>query len=150
MEVAEGADQDGNPCSFDIRWEEPVSLSEDGTFSAQFSRGGDDFRFLGAIDDELAQGLAAVEYSDGTSCEITLWMASPGPVCRQESQEACDRLLACCESMYLLPPTLGQCLQVVDACDGEACEAALSGYVQCLPPDAGMPDGSTSAEAERL
>lgn len=132
IDVVGGTGSDGEPCSFSISWEEPVPVGENGMFRVVMDEDAEDVIFAGTIAGGLADGLARVETEDA-SCEV-LWFASTGPICRENDQAMCNLLLECCESIFLVPPILENCLEVVDQCDGVVCEQVLSGYTQCLQP----------------
>ena len=128
IDVVGGTDSVGEPCDFRISWEEPVPIV-DGTFEVPQVSGEDaGVLFAGTIAGGLADGLA-----NNGSCEV-LWFASTGPICREDDEAMCNLLLECCESIYLVPPILENCLEVVDRCDPAVCQQVLSGYTQCPQP----------------
>lgn len=145
IEVQAGSDPEGAPCSFELAYDQPIEVAEDGTFQVPPPGEDSEFLVLGTIEGGAADGLARRIGTSNGDCEL-LWAASAGPVCREDDEAICMQLLDCCESIFLVPPFLQQCLGVVDECNGSNCREVLSGYTQCpQPPDAGVPDASSGA-----
>ena len=119
-----GTDSAGQPCDVGISWEEPVAIV-DGRFEVLAPGEDAGVLFEGTIAGEMADGSA----KEG-SCSVR-WDASTGPICREDDQATCNLLLECCDSIYLVPPILENCLEVVNQCDGVVCEQVLSGYTRC-------------------
>lgn len=146
IEVQGGSDPNGAPCSFELAFEEPIEIAEDGTFQVPPLGEDAEFLVLGTIQSGAADGLAKEIGTTNGDCEV-LWAATVGPVCREDAEAMCALLLDCCESIFLVPPFLQQCLRVVDECNGTACLEVLAGYTQCPQLlDAGVPDASDTPQ----
>ncbi len=148
IEVPGGADQDGASCAFDLPFEDPIPIDSEGAFQAGFtSPDGSIVALLaGNIVGSAANGLARVETA-GASCEV-LWAADVGPVCRDQDASQCGELLTCCSSIYLIPPIQARCFDVVNGCDGLACQELLAGYTQCAAPEEDEDDEELSSASQ--
>lgn len=151
IEVAGGVDQDGEPCGFSFSHEAPVSVRVDGSFDI-FEAGGDpdaDPVVRGRIQGDAADGEAVIVLGEGANCSI-LWGASTGPVCREDNEAKCQMLLDCCDSIELIPPILGNCVDVVNDCDGVECLKVLAGYTQCAQPPVCSTEVDPNGDCELL
>ncbi|MGB5810935.1 MAG: hypothetical protein WBG86_10410 [Polyangiales bacterium] len=140
IEVAAGTDPNGDPCTFEVRVDEPIPT----TFNAeaeswQFAYppdAGVETEIIGTLNADTSTGQTVAQVVvEGMEADCTVvWTATPDPVCRDAEFVRCERLSSCCDSIYLLPSELLQCNEVVSDCDPFACEALLAGYTQCPQP----------------
>ncbi len=128
-----GVDQDGQPCSFRLRYADPVPIDQDSnSFRASEIRvAGSDavYAFSGQIVSELASGIAGRDAGD-SNCRVG-WAAS---ISRQrDCGNTCVELLECCAATLINPVFFQTCNSVVQQCDQVQCQTVLDGYPQCAP-----------------
>lgn len=130
-----GVDQDGQPCSFMIRYEQPVTIDQhSNSFRASEIRvpGSDAvYSFSGEIVGEFASGIAQREEDDST-CRVG-WSASISRECDDAAIQTCLDLLDCCRAILINPVFFETCNSVVLECDPVRCQTVLDGYPQCAP-----------------
>ena len=155
--VETGTDDQGDPCGpFNLPFEQPLAIQPDGTFvitqgdvtvQATLTSGGSVETGTGqgsAVEQVGTAGTGGDAGTGGTggsggtgggfrTCEV-MWEASTSAPCFEEAAERCNLLQTCCESIYLLPPFAAECQAVVNACDPDACDETLAGYVGCQQP----------------
>lgn len=130
-----GVDPDGQPCSFRLRYEDPVTIDQDrNSFRATEIRApGSDavYSFSGQRVGEIASGIAQRESGD-SNCRVG-WSASISRECDDAAVNICLDLLECCEATLINPVFFQTCNSVVDECDPVQCQTVLDGYPQCAP-----------------
>ena len=130
-----GVDQDGQPCSFRLRYEDPVSIDQDtNSFRAsEVQVAGSDavYSFSGEIVGMFASGIARRDLGD-SNCRVG-WAASPSSQCDDAAINDCLDLLECCTSILVNPVFFQTCNSVVQQCDQTLCQEVLAGYPQCVP-----------------
>ena len=144
IEVTGGDDGEGEPCTFDLRVTESIPIDEDGAFTFTETDAEDpsvirmlsgqinvNSGFDAALGD--AEEIRLVGEEIESICEV-MWNASSGPVCREEAFARCQLLADCCASIYMVPSTMNECQEVVDACDPDECDALLTGFPGCTQP----------------
>jgi hypothetical protein len=130
-----GVDQDGQPCSFRLRYEDPVTIDQDtNSFRAsEIQVAGSDavYAFSGEIVGAFASGIARRDLGD-SNCRVG-WAASPRSQCDDAAINGCLDLLNCCTSILVNPVFFQTCNSVVQQCDQTQCQEVLAGYPQCAP-----------------
>lgn len=130
-----GVDENGRPCSFALRYEDPVPIYQDGdSFRASEIRvAGDDaeYAFSGQLVDEWASGIAVREAGD-SNCRVG-WAASISRECDEAATSTCLALFECCAATLINPVFFQTCNSVVEECDQVRCQTVLDGYPQCAP-----------------
>lgn len=131
-----GVDQNGENCSFVVRYEGDVPIHElTGVFrvDAAPGPGGSTLSLSGEIAGDQATGVARSEL-DGSYCEVG-WAAERTTQCDDAAINACLDLQDCCRAILVNPIFFQTCNSVVLRCDKAACEAVLAGYPQCAPDE---------------
>ncbi len=130
-----GVDQDGQPCSFGLRYEDPVTIDQDrNSFRAsEIQMAGSDavYSFSGEIVGMSASGIARQDLGD-SNCRVG-WAASPSSSCDDDAIDDCLVLLDCCTSILVNPVFFQSCNSVVQQRDQTHCKEVLAGYPQCEP-----------------
>ncbi|MGB5365232.1 MAG: hypothetical protein WBN15_08155 [Polyangiales bacterium] len=128
-----GVDQDGQPCSFRLRYEDPVIIDQAGnSFRASEIRApGSDavYAFSGEIVGESASGIARRDVGE-SNCRVG-WAASISRECDDAAVDICLDLLNCCRAILINPVFFQTCNSVVLECDPVRCQTVLDGYPQC-------------------
>ncbi len=128
-----GVDQEGQPCSFRLRYEDPVTIDQAGnSFQASEIRepGGDAvYAFSGEIVGESASGIARRDVGE-SNCRVG-WAASISRECDEVAVNICLDLLNCCRAILINPVFFETCNSVVLECDPVRCQTVLDGYPQC-------------------
>jgi len=130
-----GVDQDGQPCSFRLRYADPVTIEQDiNSFRASEIRvAGSDavYAFSGQIVGESASGIARRGVGE-SNCRVG-WAASISRECDEAAVDTCLNLLNCCRATLINPVFFQTCNSVVLECDPVRCQTVLDGYPQCAP-----------------
>jgi hypothetical protein len=130
-----GVDQDGQPCSFRLRYEDPVAIDQErSSFQASGIRepGSDAvYSFSGQRVGDFASGIAQRETGD-SNCRVG-WSAPISRECDDAAINTCLDLLECCQAILINPVFFATCNSVVLQCDPVRCQAVLDGYPQCAP-----------------
>ena len=133
-----GVDQNGQPCSFALRYENSVPVDQElKSFRASEIRvAGDEaeYAFSGQLVGDLASGIAMRDTGD-SNCRVG-WAASISRECDDAAINTCLDLLECCEAILINPVFFQTCNSVVLECDPVQCQTVLDGYPQCaLEPE---------------
>ncbi len=130
-----GIDENGQPCSFELRYDEEVAIDQDrNSFRASIVEppgSGVTLSFSGELVGEVASGTAQRE-EGGSFCRAG-WGASPSSECDDGARDTCLNLLDCCRAILVNPVFFQSCQSVADACDERRCQELLDGYPQCEP-----------------
>ncbi|MBT8469060.1 MAG: hypothetical protein KJN97_09955 [Deltaproteobacteria bacterium] len=128
-----GVNQDGQPCSFTLRYEDPVTINQAGNSfrASEIPAPGDDavYLFSGEIVGEAASGIARRDEGQ-SNCRVG-WAASISRECNEAAENICFELFNCCRSILVNPVFIETCDSVVRECDPVRCQAVLDGYPQC-------------------
>ncbi len=129
-----GSDQDGQPCSFELRFTDDVPIDpRTGAFHVSgVPVSGDDAEvsFSGQLTGEQASGIAQLRRG-ATTCTAG-WAASRSAPCDDAAIDTCFALLQCCRSILVNPVFFQACNSVVLQCDQTACQELLDGYPRCV------------------
>lgn len=128
-----GVDEVGQPCSFRLRYEDPVPIDQPGNSfrASEIQAPGSDavYAFSGEIVGESASGIARWD-GGGSNCRVG-WAASISRECDDAAVNICLDLLNCCRAILINPVFFETCNSVVLECDPVRCQTVLDGYPQC-------------------
>ncbi len=125
-----GRDENGEPCSFTLSYQENVEIDPNtGAFGAVFADDGAQLAFSGALRGLTASGVAT-RAEGGSTCTVG-WGASRAVICDDAAINACLDLLDCCRAILVNPVFFQACDQVVLECNEARCRQVLAGYPQC-------------------
>lgn len=127
-----GVDQSGQPCSFDLGYEQDVTIDQGtGSFRASMTEPGSGavLSFSGEFVGELASGIARRDEGE-LFCRAG-WQATISRQCDDAAINDCLDLLNCCRAILINPVFFETCNAVAQRCDRVECLRALAGYPQC-------------------